>query len=163
MSKRVCTKFAMAMVLALVCVGFASCGGSDVSEPASTPAGSETNEGGSQSKAVAPEKPATDKTADTTTAAPEETPKATDELEKEPAAAAGGDLSAETLPGTVWSAGALNIAFHEDGKLMVNDASEGTWKLEGDSLTVAAMGMEITAQIEGDKIMYNGSPVERVQ
>jgi hypothetical protein len=160
------TKAAMAIVLAVACMGLAACGGSDNPVPSSPAAGSQQSQDGSEvtapQAAVAAE-PAAKAPAEAAPAAPEETPKAADELEKEPAPAAGGTLTAETLPGTVWSAGALTIAFQADGKLMVNDASEGTWKIEGNTLTVAAMGMEIPTQIEGDKIMYNGTPVERVQ
>ena len=40
---------------------------------------------------------------------------------------------------------------------------DGTWKLDGSTLTVSAGGSEYVATIEGDKIMYEGQPFEKVQ
>jgi hypothetical protein len=81
----------------------------------------------------------------------------------EDAAAAGGALTAEGLIGTKWNAGGMTFTFEKDGVLKVNDSLPGTWSIDGTTLTVGAMGQDYAATIDGDKIVYDGTPLERAQ
>ena len=80
-----------------------------------------------------------------------------------PAAAPGVALDGKTIVGTKWSVAGFTLAFQENGAVKINDEMDGTWKLEGSNLTVSAGGSEYPATIEGDKIMYEGQPFEKVQ
>lgn len=75
--------------------------------------------------------------------------------------AAGEALTAENIVGTKWNAGGMSFSFEKDGVLKVNDQIPGTWSMDGTTLKVGAMGQEFSATIEGDKIMYDGTPLER--
>ncbi|MCL4692988.1 MAG: hypothetical protein KJ060_10830 [Candidatus Hydrogenedentes bacterium] len=77
--------------------------------------------------------------------------------------AAGAALTAENIVGKKFSAGGMTFSFEPDGILKVNDQIPGTWSLDGTTLTVGAMGQEYAATIEGDKIIYDGTPLEPVQ
>ena len=79
------------------------------------------------------------------------------------APAPGGPITAESIVGTKWRFGGFTIAFEPDGKLKLNDALPGEWSIEGDTLKVSAMGQSHEAKIEGDKITYDGNPLEKVQ
>lgn len=59
----------------------------------------------------------------------------------------------------------MTFSFEKDGVLKVGAAGnemQGTWKLEGTALTVSAMGQDFKAEIQGDKITYDGQPLERL-
>jgi len=75
--------------------------------------------------------------------------------------AEGEALTAENLIGTKWNAGGMSFTFEKDGVLKVNDELPGTWSIEGTTLTVGAMGQEYAATIEGGRIVYDGTPLER--
>ncbi|GMV92191.1 MAG: hypothetical protein AMXMBFR82_19690 [Candidatus Hydrogenedentota bacterium] len=77
--------------------------------------------------------------------------------------AAGAALTAENIVGKKFSAGGMTFSFEPDGVLKVNDQIPGTWSLDGTTLTVGAMGQDYAATIEGDKIIYDGTPLEPVQ
>lgn len=82
-----------------------------------------------------------------------------------PAAAAGAPITADSIVGTKWSASGMTFTFEKDGVLKVGAAGSelpGTWKIDGSSLTVGAMGQEFKAEIQGDKITYDGQPLERL-
>ncbi len=71
-------------------------------------------------------------------------------------------LDAKTIVGTKWSAAGYELAFLENGALKVNGDTDGTWKLDGTKLTVDVGGTPYEAQLEGDKITYDGSPLEKL-
>ncbi|MBI5091631.1 MAG: hypothetical protein HZB26_04210 [Candidatus Hydrogenedentes bacterium] len=74
-------------------------------------------------------------------------------------APAGAAITAQSIVGTSWEAGPYKLTFNADGKLKVNDAIDGTWSIEGTKLKIEAAGQKIEADIEGDKLTYNGSPL----
>jgi hypothetical protein len=82
-----------------------------------------------------------------------------------PAAPAGAPITKESIVGTKWSAGGMVFTFEKDGVLKVsaggNDLA-GEWKMEGTSLTVSAMGQDFKSEVQGDKITYEGTPLERL-
>ncbi len=152
---------ARAAILPLAIIMFITlmpgCGGGTTEAPA-PPAAPATAEPAAATPApamTAPAEPAPATTAPTD-AAPVSTPAA-------PAAAPGVALDAKTIVGTKWSVAGFVLAFQENGAVKINDEMDGTWKLEGNKLTVSAGGSEYPATIEGDKIMYEGQPFEKVQ
>ena len=145
----------------------------------SAPAGNEDTAQGSEQPAqpepamAIPAAPAApESTAPETPTGPESAaPAASGEpISSEPAAQTGTEapvasdapLTAETLVGTKWNAGAMSFTFEKDGVLKVNDAVPGTWSIDGTTLKVGAMGQEYSATIEGGKIMYQGNPLEKL-
>ena len=78
-------------------------------------------------------------------------------------AAIGGALTAATLPGTQWKYDAYTVAFKPNGALTVNSLIPGTWKVEGSKLFLSVLGENITLAIEGDKLLADGNPVQRVK
>jgi heat shock protein HslJ len=88
-------------------------------------------------------------------AAPASTPAA-------PAAAPGPAIDAKTIIGTKWNVAGYTLAFQENGVVKINDDTEGTWKIDGNKLTIEASGTTYDATLEGDKIMYEGSPFEKL-
>jgi len=80
-----------------------------------------------------------------------------------PAAPAGAPLDAKTLVGTTWEGGGYTTVFNADGKLKVNDNMDGTWKVEGNKVKIAVSGEDVEVEIQGDKLMYEGQPLKRVQ
>jgi hypothetical protein len=145
----------MVAAVAMACVGLATCGGPEDAEPAGAPQGA----GGTPAKAPQP----TAAPAGPGANAPEDTPKAADELEKPPAAEATGEpLTAETLTGTVWLArGIYRVSLMPEGKAKLA-ASEGTWRVEGTSLILTRGDDEIVAEIRGDTLYYEDKPLRRV-
>jgi hypothetical protein len=91
----------------------------------------------------------------TTEAAPADAPSA------EAAAPAGDPITPDNIVGTKWSAGGMEIAFEANNVLKAGDQA-GTWKIDGKTLTVDIGGMQYDATIEGNKILYEGMEVERV-
>jgi hypothetical protein len=74
----------------------------------------------------------------------------------------GAALDAKTIVGTKWSAAGYTLDFKENGVIKINDDIEGTWKLEGTKLTIEAAGSSYEATVEGDKLMYEGAPLEKL-
>ena len=118
---------------------------------------------------AAPAEPAPAEPAPAATGPESAAPASGDAMSAAPAAdaaaaapAAGGALTAESLTGTKWNAGGMAFSFEKDGVLEVNDVMPGTWSIDGTTLTVGAMGQEFKASIEGDKIIYEGTPLEKV-
>ena len=109
-------------------------------EPDQTPDSEAPTEGTEEMSADAPADAAVDATADQ---------------------AAGAAVTGESIVGTKWSAGGMSFTFEKDGVLKVNDSLPGTWSIEGTTLKVGAMGQDYSATIEGDKIIYDGTPLER--
>ncbi|GMU93979.1 MAG: hypothetical protein AMXMBFR4_30370 [Candidatus Hydrogenedentota bacterium] len=72
-------------------------------------------------------------------------------------------LTAETIVGTKWSVAGMVLAFEPNGVLKLNDTMDGTWKVDGNTLTVEAMGSSYNAQITGNSISYDGQALERIQ
>jgi len=79
-----------------------------------------------------------------------------------PAVATGTPLDATNIVGTKWSAAGYELAFLADGALKINGDTDGTWKLENSTLTIDVGGSPYEAKIEGDKITYDGSPLEKL-
>ena len=75
-------------------------------------------------------------------------------------------LTAETIAGTTWTADGATVLFLAGGVLKIyadNEEVEGTWYVEGNTITVSVMDEEETGQIEGDTIIINGTELERVE
>lgn len=111
----------------------------DMPAPASTPA--------------EPAAPATD---------PAAAPAATPAAPAPAPAPAGAAIDAKTIVGTKWSVGGFTLAFQDAGVVKINDSDEGSWKIDGNKLTVEAGGNTYDATIEGDKITYQGTAFEKV-
>ncbi|MCC6696603.1 MAG: hypothetical protein IT365_13310 [Candidatus Hydrogenedentes bacterium] len=116
---------------------------------------------------AAPAEPAPAEPAPAATGPESAAPASGDAMSAAPAAdaaapAAGAALTAESLTGTKWNAGGMAFSFEKDGVLKVNDTMPGTWSIDGTTLTVGAIGQEFKASIEGDKIIYEGTPLEKV-
>lgn len=108
------------------------------------------------------EAPAQQSSEDMTAAPPQENAEAAPaETAGDASAASGTPITAESIVGTKWSAGGMEIAFEANNVLKAGDQS-GTWKINGNTLTVDIGGMQYDATIEGSKIMYEGMEVERV-
>ena len=165
----------MGVLLAVVLtIAVAGCGGGAAPSNDDTAVpGTETPE--ETAPATPPAEPAAAAPAEPAAAMPETTgpesaaPASGDAMSAVPAAdaaaavpAAGAGLTAETLTGTKWNAGGMAFTFEKDGVLKVNDTVPGTWSIDGTTLKVGAMGQEFTASIEGDKIIYDGTPLEKV-
>lgn len=165
-------KYVMVPFVALAVVALVGCGGeaakpeptlkpAEAAKPAETAKPAEAAkpvEAAKPADAAAPAdaaKPAEEKKPDA--AMPTSTPAA-------PAAApaAGPALDAKTIVGTKWSAAGYALQFQDNGVVKINDDTEGTWKIEGDKLTIEAGGTTYDATIKGDKIMYNDSPLEKL-
>ncbi len=146
----------MTLSLFLACVmavAFVGCGGEPAEptaapvEPAATPA----------EPAAAPAEPA---------AAPAEPAAAAEPSGSATEAAAGVPLTVETIVGTSWDAEGKILTFEKDGVLKVKLGEmevEGTWSIEGTTLSAGAMGQSVTAALDGDKIMIDGQELPRVQ
>lgn len=137
------------------------CGGGTTETPAPTaaPAAAEpaaATPAPATPAAPAPAEPALATPAAPADAAPASTPAA-------PAAAPGVALDVKTIVGTKWSVAGFVLAFAENGAVKINDEMDGTYKIDGSTLTVSAGGQDYVATIEGDKIMYEGQPFEKVQ
>lgn len=120
-----------------------------VEAPAQTPESAAPAEGSEQMSAEPP--------------AGESTAEAAVEAVVEGTEAAGEAITAENIVGKKFSAGGMTFTFEPDGVLKVNDQIPGTWSIDGTTLKVGAMGQEYAATIEGDKIVYDGTPLEPVQ
>lgn len=103
--------------------------------------------------APAPAEQQTQPAAVTETPAPAETPAQAAEA---PA------LTAETLVGTKWQAGPYTLEFQANGVLVLNNDTQGTWSVEGNSVKVSAGDKSYTAEIKGDKLFYGGMPLSRL-
>lgn len=177
MKKHLLVALALTMACALPFVVMGCGGSSNTSGANSSAAPAEPSS--SEPAATTPE-PATTEPAQT----PEsEAPSAgTEQMSSEPAAAEstaepvaeeaakaaaegteakGEALTAENIVGTKWNAGGMTFTFEKDGVLKVNDQIPGTWSIDGNTLKVGAMGTEYSATIEGNKIVYDGNPLER--
>lgn len=80
-----------------------------------------------------------------------------------PAADPTAPITAESIVGTKWSVAGMVLAFEPNGVLKLNDTMDGTWKINGNTLTVEAMGSSYDAQIAGNSISYDGQALERIQ
>lgn len=63
-------------------------------------------------------------------------------------------LTAESLPGTVWSAGPLKLAFEKDGKLLVNGSEPGEWTFDAGQVTVKAGDISYIVTVRGGRLFY---------
>ena len=99
-------------------------------------------------------------------AQPEDMPAPADEMSEDAADKVAGrpsKIDDVTIVGTVWKRGDFKFSFEADGVVKLNDAIPGTWKIEGNNLTVSVMGQTQQAQIEGNKLMHEGTELEFVQ
>lgn len=146
--------FVVLMAVSLI----AGCGGGGAA-PAKPEAKSDAKptEAAKPVEAAKPAEPAAPAPAPAEAKAPESaTPAST------PAAPAGPALDATTIVGTKWSAAGYVLAFQENGVVKINDDTEGTWKIDGNKLSIEAGGTTYEATLEGDKIMYEGAPLEKL-
>lgn len=84
-----------------------------------------------------------------------------------PASQPSGDpLTKDTLVGKSFTAGPYQLGFEKDGVLKVkmgDQTMDGTWSIDGNSVTISAMGQEHKAEINGSQLMYNGKALEPVK
>jgi photosystem II stability/assembly factor-like uncharacterized protein len=71
------------------------------------------------------------------------------------------NLTAATLAGTLWKTEMGQFGFQEGGKLTLEGVEVGTWKIEGKTIQVSAMGNQLQLQIKGSQILYQGQPLTR--
>lgn len=75
----------------------------------------------------------------------------------------GKPITAETLAGTTWQVGRrFKMRFEADGKLVVNDQFEGSWKLDGDRLELKAGPRDVTVDVVADELFLEGRPMTRI-
>lgn len=151
-------------------LGVAGCGGGSTSE--AIPPKSEANRGegshlvGLEAAKAAEAAKSADaaKPADATPApaAPMDEKKPDSQTPVSTPAAPSAALDSKTIVGTKWSAAGYTLAFQDNGVVKINDDAEGTWKIDGNTLTIEAGGSEYKATLEGDKIMYEGSALEKL-
>lgn len=148
-------------LIAFVFVGVTGCGPSAPDNGAKAPEKKDAPKAPAAPKAEAPKAEAPKPAAPAPAAAPSTPAPATTPASVPPAAPAPatGAITAQSIVGTSWEAGPYKLTFNADGKLKVNDNIDGTWKIEGNKLIVEAAGQKIEADIEGDKITYNGTPL----
>jgi hypothetical protein len=76
-------------------------------------------------------------------------------------------ITAETLVGTKWSFQGMTVSFDSGSTFSVDagggETIEGTWRIDGNTLTVSIMGEETAAEIQGDKIYVDGNELSRVE
>ncbi len=75
-------------------------------------------------------------------------------------------LTKETIVGKKFSAGPYELGFEKDGVLKVkmgDQTMDGTWSIDGATLTAAAAGQELKAEISGSQLLYKGKPLNPVQ
>lgn len=132
------------VVVLVVAVPFLSGGGGDTAPAEPTPAQQDA--------------PALDAT-DTGVAPPQATPPAA------PAAPSGPQLTAESLVNTTWQYQGFQITLLPNGVAQANTPFgqvQGTWSVSGNTLTASAMGQSVTAQIQGNQLIANGQPLQRL-
>ena len=151
--------FMLLMAVALI----AGCGGGGASKPADTSAPADTAKPADDAKPAAAE-PVTTPPADEPMgdAKPDDAAPASSPDAPAAAPAAGAALDAKTIVGTKWSAAGYELAFQDGGVVKINDDTEGTWKIDGNKLSIEAGGTVYEATLEGDKIMYEGTPLEKL-
>ncbi len=75
----------------------------------------------------------------------------------------GKDLTEAYLTGTTWSIGdRFQLRFEADGKLIINDRFEGTWRFEGDTVHVETPRRGFELKVQGDSLIVRGRPLMRV-
>jgi hypothetical protein len=60
----------------------------------------------------------------------------------------------------------MTVSFNSGSTFTVDvggETVEGTWRIDGNTLTVSVMGDEQTAEIRGDKIYVDGNELARVE
>ncbi len=70
-------------------------------------------------------------------------------------------LTAESLPGTAWSAGPLTLAFGQDGKLTANGSESGEWTFDAGQITVKTGDMSYIVTVRGGKLFYGDMELSR--
>jgi hypothetical protein len=79
---------------------------------------------------------------------------------------AGAPLTKETIVGKKFSKNGMEFGFEKDGALKVGMGGvtvDGTWSIDGNTVTVAAMGKEYKAEISGSQLLVQGEPLQPVQ
>ena len=75
----------------------------------------------------------------------------------------GQPLTNETLTGTTWQIGRrFKLRFEADGKLVINDEHQGTWKLDGETLDLKTGLRDVTADVVVDELYLDGRPLTRI-
>ncbi|NUM52327.1 MAG: hypothetical protein HUU46_01665 [Candidatus Hydrogenedentes bacterium] len=159
--------FLVVMAVALI----AGCGGGDAAKPADSAPAADAAKPADAPKPADEAKPADAAPAPSDAAPsdatmeekkPEDAAPASTPADPAAAPAAGVALDATTIIGTKWSAAGYVLAFQEGGVVKINDDTEGTWKIDSNKLSIDAGGTVYEATIEGDKIMYEGAPLEKL-
>ncbi len=76
-------------------------------------------------------------------------------------------ITSETIVGTKWSFQGMSVTFTSGSTLTVDvgggETVDGTWRIDGNTLTVTVMGDDIAAEIKGDKVYVEGNELTRVE
>jgi hypothetical protein len=81
----------------------------------------------------------------------------------EPVAAAN-TLTAETLAGTSWQDGQINVAFLPDGRWQMNGRICAKWEVSGDKVRIYDdKGEEHFVDIVGDSLAFNGQIIGKAK
>jgi hypothetical protein len=77
-------------------------------------------------------------------------------------------LDPRSLEGSVWSAEGATIYLFAGGKATAQHPAlptqiEGTWSVNGNTLTVSAMGQSMSATINGNQIIAQGKQITRIR
>ena len=71
-------------------------------------------------------------------------------------------LMPESLVGSRWEGGPLTLEFRADGVLWMNDAKDGTWKAEGNTVEVSGGGYSYSLEIRGRDLLYGDMPLRQL-
>ena len=148
----------------VMAVAFVGCGGEPAEAPAVPAPGPGEPIATPAEPAAAPAEPAAAAAESDGSATEAAAPAESDGSATE--AAAGVPLTVETIVGTSWDAEGKILTFEKDGVLKVKLGEmevEGTWSIEGTTLSAGAMGQSVEATLDGDKIMIDGQELPRVQ
>lgn len=75
----------------------------------------------------------------------------------------GKTLTEEYLTGTTWSLGdRFQLRFEADGKLVIGDRFQGTWRFDGDTVHVETPRRNFELKVLGDALTVRGRPLMRV-
>ena len=69
----------------------------------------------------------------------------------------------ETLVNTRWQSDYGTVTLGEGGKLIIEGTEVGTWRVEGNTIYVNAMGEDVQIEIKGSDIYFEGKKLTKVE
>ncbi len=149
-------KILVTLIVAVFALSIAGCGGGGEEKPAEKAAPDAVEAPKTEESSSAPKAPAP---------APAEKPA------EAASAAKPAEAAADTLMGTTWKVGEYEIAFQSGNKItakggkiaaIMPDGIAGTYKLEGNNVTVSAVGETQKGTWDGTKLVIEGATGEKV-